>query len=598
MESKGTLKTSTKKEKKENLVNKDSLTSLKSSCSTDKSFQDNICFDDYEKNSVIYSVSTLSFDTEKDFTFDLTPSLFQVPQEKLLPLFATKCKQCEQIIQFGVSENQKFIKQKTQLLTEILRAVNDTLFVSRLTLAEYSCIYHLFCRNVFRAPSQVPNTWYKSFTYEPIVDQIQEISWPHISFAYSIVISLWQSPKFNAQWCVPDIYKISAQILQMFKSPDERERQMVSKFFITLYKTFPNIRNELKKRFVQFLDASSTIGTQELLTSFAAIVSTFQLPFSLENRSIFLDSILPLHRSSYLLYFHNEYISLIKVFLIRDPDLIVHVFNSLIKYWPESSMDKLNLYILEIHVYLEEFLKSDNSDKYFKPFSLLLSKLGQSLEESIYSVVDRALSLFESSNFIQVLNQHPLLIYSILLPPLFKISFSFWSLTVREHILNTLHILKSSNEDHFNTVAYKIKVLEAQKTRKDSERAKIWEGLMDEYYKTPEEINHFKSELSIAFNNYDYDSDSLNSALPKIKSTQLKRNCSRSHPLQSTGNITIKPSGTSGSILPVIRPMLQGSRKLKDRISNSKSLPSSLKNHLIIPSNHHSFSIITEESNN
>ena len=451
--------------------------------------------------STTRSYSSVNLFDELHFDFELKPLLIETNLEEKSEIFIKKCKQCYFMCNFLKSEQFEAIQNKTNILNELLEFIKDQNSLNNFGRLEYSSLLHLFITNIIRSPPKSSLHFYHFIEIDFLNDKYEEISWPHLSIIYDILIEFILNRKFSIRFCSSnDIKKIIYSNIFLFNSLDIREREKLSKLFHIIYRQMNSLRIQIKNFVSSFLrlhllEKNSPIGILELLNSFSPIVSGYKTPLLKENQDFFINTILPLHSSEYLKYFHNNLISIILIFCEKQNDLLLFTLKILLNKWPISSPQKQVLYFIEIQ-YLIEKCKIENTSTIIIPLCKIIS---YSLLNSSFSVIEKALLLWESDFFSKLIAHYGISVFEIIVPSIYQTAMTHWCHEVKKLAIAALSVLKNSNPSVFDLIGSQLKQIESEKALNQMNRGFNWKNIIKKGSSNPYEINKLLNNISKIF---------------------------------------------------------------------------------------------------
>ncbi|OHS92880.1 phosphoprotein phosphatase [Tritrichomonas foetus] len=438
-----------------------------------------------ENIPLLHSVSSMIFDLNDLLLFDVEPQIMKSPPTEIPRIFADKCSQCCKVCDFTNDQIQLEEKNcKTEILTDILKAVSDQNIVCLLKEEEYIALYHSFRRNVIRAPPQPPKTWFSPVAIDFTLDRVEENGWPHLSLFYDIIITFLSNRKFNTNYGRNETQKMAKGIISLFQSPDNRERVKVMKVFHAIYRSFNKFRNYARSITTSYLSeliytTIPKLGIHEILNAYIPIIAGFKVPIHQENLDFFHGILIPLHSSPIVHMFHTPLVEAIISFVVKQSNLTIDVYNTLFIKWPVTSPTKQLLFLNEIEK-LADLLPADtDSSTIIKICKIVI----RCLNEENFTVAERALMLWESDAFMTMVGKHCNSTFTLLIPAIYKAASTHWCTDVRTLALNALKILKGQNFKVFEQYGSQFKRLESDKVIIELSHGKIWYNIIMQYEK-------------------------------------------------------------------------------------------------------------------
>ena len=178
-------------------------------------------------------------------------------------------------------------------------------------------------------------------------------------------------------------------------------------------------------------------GASELLDILASIISGFAVPLREEHVIFFRNIIIPLHKvQTSNLYFDNL-IRCSMLFLTKDSSLAILLLDGILKYWPFANFMKETLFLQE----LPEVLEFCDVEKIKPLIPRLFKRIVRCISGSHLQVADRAMCLFESESFIQIIKSYKTITFAMLVPVISKLAENHWHKMLQESLTALKEIL-------------------------------------------------------------------------------------------------------------------------------------------------------------
>ena len=488
-----------------------------------------------------HSVSSMFFNLQQVIHFDTQPKLKDVSQEEFLDLFAKKCTQCAQICNFGDDKKQEIEKtQKTEILQDILEFIRKDEVVSKLTEKEYFALYKMFSKNIIRITPPPPEIWFSLINTDLSTELVEEISWPHMSLIYDIMTAFVSSQHFKPNYCPDEVLSLSKQIVDIFHSPDSREREKLMKFFHAFYKCCGKLRAMLRKEISTFLSVYMdspylSIGVNEVLNVAIPIIYGFHVPLHQEHVIFYKTVILPLHKSPYALMFHCPLATSLTVFCTKQPSLVILFIRFLKEHWPSTFAAKQILFLSEIESVIHLIPQPNIIDVLRDVVSLV----APCVSSPDYAVAERSLMMWKNEVFVNLIVTYSNTTYPILLPSLFRTVNEHWCESVRTLAVYVLRSMKDSSQQLFNEIGANLRVRESDRILSEVERGHQWKHLINKFSETIDEKNGLMEIVSKIYIGNDVGSplneissrksDSEMQNLPRVGSSEEVKKSSKSN---------------------------------------------------------------------
>lgn len=352
-------------------------------------------------------------------------------------------------ITYDYSDENKDSKLKTERLSainELIEMINDPKLVTSLFIPHIDILMEIITKNIFRPlPCLKRNSINLGMNDTGIDNEEQESdpSWPHIRGVYEIFLQLIVNEacdvKTLKQYITPNFI---SEFLQLFDSEENEEREFLKNILHKLYAKLVPRRRMIRKAItdcfqVLIHDIHKFNGASELLDILASIISGFAVPLREEHVIFFKNIIIPLHKvQTSNLYFENL-IRCSMLFLTKDSSLAILLLDGILKYWPFANFVKETLFLQE----LPEVLEFCDVDKIKPLVPRLFKRIVKCVSGSHLQVADRAMCLFESESFIQIIKNYKQITFSMLVPVISKLAENHWYKMLQESLTALKEIL-------------------------------------------------------------------------------------------------------------------------------------------------------------
>jgi len=364
-------------------------------------------------------------------------------------LFIHKLRLCQIMFDWSLEGNSslddaKAKEIKRQQLLELVDYIgkNKNIYTEQVLVE----IINMVSENLFRAlpPSTRNQTGGEGEEEEPV----SEPSWPHLQIVYEFFLRFIVSSDIDIETLKTYITPAFVlQVLQLFDSEDNRERDYLKTILHRIYARFMSLRAMIRKAlnnvfFVFVYETRRHNGIAELLEILGSIINGFAMPLKPEHKNFLTRVLVPLHKVKQLAQYHHQLSYCIMQFVDKDPQLAIAVIDGLLKLWPVTNSTKEVMFLNE----LEELLELTQPEE----FSVLAAKLATQLSRCIgslhFQVAERALFLWHNDYVHQLIAEHRNIFLPILYPVLHANSQSHWNATVNNLTLNVLNIFMSIDD--------------------------------------------------------------------------------------------------------------------------------------------------------
>jgi serine/threonine-protein phosphatase 2A regulatory subunit B' len=302
----------------------------------------------------------------------------------------------------------------------------------------------MITKNIFRPlPSLKKNNLAMQETGVETDEQESDPSWPHIRGVYEIFLQLIVNEACDVKTFKAYITNnFISEFLQLFDSEETEERDFLKNILHKLYAKLVPRRKMIRKAktdcfHILIHEIHKFNGASELLDILASIISGFAVPLREEHVVFFKNIIIPLHKvQTSNLYFDNL-IRCSMLFLTKDSSLAIPLLEGILKYWPFANFVKETLFLQE----LPEVLEFCDVDKLKPLIPRLFKRIVRCIAGSHLQVADRAMCLFESESFIQIIKQYKTLTFNMLVPVIAKLADNHWHKMLQESLSALKEIL-------------------------------------------------------------------------------------------------------------------------------------------------------------
>jgi len=353
------------------------------------------------------------------------PALLEVEVEEQHDLLARKLDRCSVLLSFSIHDEQadRDIEQKTAQLEEILDFVthnfsqcNKSMLIDIVSMVKKNIVRVLPPENLFHKHEDEENDLY------------EEPSWPHLRLVYEIFLKILENPHFEPNSLKTVINRtLLTQIFQLFESSDSRERDNLK---TTLHRIYGNflmlrsfIRDSISNLCLCFLEHQRpVVGISEVLEVLGAIIKGLSSPLKLEHRSFLEKVLIPLHKSGDLASFSGALSYCDLQMVTKDPSILNQLLEGLLRLWPQRDRPKEVYFVAEIQALLELSRRTD-----IEQFSQkIFLRVSQAVISKNYQVSQKALEMWESSSFTEIIKHNPDVSQKILGPSLIRASTDHW----------------------------------------------------------------------------------------------------------------------------------------------------------------------------
>eukprot|EP01084_Bolivina_argentea_P083070 150415_1 len=382
----------------------------------------------------------------------------------------------------------KLISNKRKILLEILEFYGQRKFKS-LDLLKDS--FRLLWLNLFRALPD-PN----AIRTSPNDDEMdfREPSWDHLVLIYEIAFHVVTNTEIDKKIMQRQLRgKFLQNLVNLFKSLDDREPQYVKIILHAIYGRFMALRKDIRCYLAQFcyeyiyntkcelFDSNTSItwqGIPEILAIFCSIIQGLNVPVKQDYHLLLRNVLVPLHKTYHLDAFHEELVQCCTQFIIKDARSTCVILGGMLKFWPTLSPLKEQLFIDEIvHLlngcadYIEQMACAQANDDEFENIVIaLIDRLCKCMFSHHHQVAERALLIWKEESLKLCLEVYGDKCWSILYNTLKRMTEKYWLVEIRNIARSVINDLQHTNPHFFNT-SYVVKA-RLDRSRKSDEKTK------------------------------------------------------------------------------------------------------------------------------
>jgi len=395
----------------------------------------------------------------------------------------------------------KLIANKRKILLEILEFYGQRKFKS-LDLLKQS--FRLLWLNLFRA---LPDP--KSIKTSPTDDEMdfREPSWDHLVLIYEIAFHVVTNTEIDKKIMQKHLRgKFLQNLVNLFKSLDDREPQYVKIILHAIYGRFMALRKDIRSYLAQYCyayiyntkfelyDSNTSIswqGIPEILAIFCSIIQGLNIPVKQDYHLLLRNVLIPLHKTYHLDAFHEELIQCSTQFILKDAHSTCVILGGMLKFWPTISPLKEQLFIDEIvHLlnassdYIEQMACTQTKNKTHDMIEFeniiiaVIHRLCKSMFSDHHQVAERALLIWKEESIKLCLEIFGDKCWSTVYNTLKKMTQTYWLIEIRNITKNVICDLQSTNPEFFNIklkkTDEKIEKIEKSEKSKRKEREGRW----------------------------------------------------------------------------------------------------------------------------
>jgi len=277
--------------------------------------------------------------------------------------------------------------------------------------------------------------------------------WSVLNLVYEILLKL-----VSGDVCSMDVKKrclsesFCKDFLQLFRSRDPREREYVKTIAHCMYSKFVSHRSVMRlglaDAFLEYVYVSKQhAGIAEMLEVFGSVASGFAVPIKSEHRLMLTRCLLPLHSPKGSELYQEQLSFVLLQYVTKDPELVVPVVLSLLKYWPKRNAAKQILFMGELGE-LAGFMQPRHFGAVRGP---LVRQLCDCIQGPHFQVAEYAMGLLNNNYLYSMIFENPKHA-PVVLPPLVKAlrqASNTWNSSVQQISSDILDFVENLNPSYF-----------------------------------------------------------------------------------------------------------------------------------------------------
>ena len=343
------------------------------------------------------------------------------------------------------SKDQKAKNERQTAISELIEMLSDQRMVTTLFIPNIELVMEMITKNIFRPLPSLKKNANLGVAETGVEEEETESdpAWPHIKGIYEIFLQLIVNEACDVKsFKVFITTNFIADFLQLFDSESSEERDFLKNILHKLYAKLVPRRKMIRKAITECFhllihEIHKFNGASELLDILASIISGFAIPLREEHVIFFKNIIIPLHKvQTSNLYFDNL-IRCSMLFLTKDSSLALPLLEGILKYWPFANFMKETMFLQE----LPEVIEFCDADKLRPLIGKLFKRIVRCIAGSHLQVADRAMCLFESESFLNIIKQYKTITFNMLVPVIVDLAEHHWHKMLQESLTALKEIL-------------------------------------------------------------------------------------------------------------------------------------------------------------
>lgn len=244
-----------------------------------------------------------------------------------------------------------------------------------------------------------------------------------------------------------------AQLVNLFKSPSFKERQLLKGVLHRLYYKLTQRRSAIRKEiahvFYEYIyETSNHHGVAELLEILGSIVNGFACPIKDEHITLLERALIPLHSTPAFISYHQQLAYCMIQYVSKDHSLFTPIVRGLLKYWPVGNSFKEVVFVVEFEELLEHVLAESD----FHGISRQLARrLGKCMVSAQFQVAERAISCWHSASCVRIMNEYEKVaqgMFDVIKPYLRQAMTAHWNPIIQQKAHETYMVYYNMGYEH------------------------------------------------------------------------------------------------------------------------------------------------------
>lgn len=273
---------------------------------------------------------------------------------------------------------------------------------------------------------------------------VEEQQWGMLSACYDLLLKAIEHIDKLEKHVRKEFFQLRfvAQLVNLFKTPSFKERQVLKGVLHRLYYKLTQRRSSIRKEIAHFFyeyiyESSNHYGVAELLEILGSIVNGFACPIKEEHVTLLERALIPLHSTPAFISYHQQLAYCMIQYASKDHALFTPIVRGLLKYWPVGNSFKEVIFIVEFEELLEHVLGESDFDHISRK---LARRLGQCMISEQFQVAERAISCWSSPSCLRIMNEYEKLaqsMFDIVKPFLRKAIEQHWNTVIQQRAQET-----------------------------------------------------------------------------------------------------------------------------------------------------------------
>eukprot|EP01084_Bolivina_argentea_P280560 479828_1 len=389
--------------------------------------------------------------------------------------FVKKLQLCSVKFNFNTKNSleSQVIKKKAKILLELAEYVASGSWYNEYDSDILPAVFHFIRSNLFRTlpagahTTNIPDEEFDDIAY---AFTYSDLLWEQLQLVYDITLRVVIDTSIDKKKMVKHFENNSFiyQLMQLFKSPDNREREYLKTILHRIYGRFMPLRQKIRKHMAHY--CYSVIyegygyefpnGIAELLEIYCSIVHGFGHPVKIEHLQFCRNVLVPLHKCCKLQLFHEQLVACCVQFVFQDTSTGLMILSGLIKFWPVQSTIKQEMFIAEFVNISNAMLNhpagfSLENGNYKDVYVSFVNILIKCMQSKNVNLAERSLLVWSEDSSVQLMDLDKELFWPMVVETMLEINKNHSCESIKECNQELVQHLKGRDEAMFDKICQK-----------------------------------------------------------------------------------------------------------------------------------------------
>lgn len=322
-----------------------------------------------------------------------------MPVAKRQNLFRLKLELCSVCYNFSDPSTQREREIKRQTLLELIKFTNTPSGQKVFCDTSMPQVLKMLEANIFR---DMPSEAAELDTEDEELNAPEHSSWPHLQAVYEFMLRFIVSSEVKPKVARKHLHRnFCKNIIGLFDTEDPRERDYLKTILHRIYGKFMTYRSLIRRHiqyvFYEFLfETGRHNGIGELLEILGSIINGFQLPLKKEHLHFLAHTLIPLHKTKTLQFYHLQLSYCMTQYIEKDRNTAIPIVVGILKYWPWTNTSKQLLLFNE----LEDIMELISPSVLERVSVPLFKHIGKCIGSDHFQVQERCLFLWNNEHLV------------------------------------------------------------------------------------------------------------------------------------------------------------------------------------------------------